>query len=274
MRCGRHAMLGAGDYRAGLALVRELAEATLQADAFARSGVQMLARFVSSDVTTLSVCDLVSGRREVVGTPERAISAADRSCFDRHFDEHPLVRYHALRRGGDTHRISDSVPFARFRETALYNDYYRRVGLDHAMAVPLHVDQRLLVSFVLNRRRRDFSDRDRERLEMLRPNLGVLYHQSNWLQQARRALRTNARQWLPRYPSRRGELTVDARWRLTPREREILLWLARGKSDRDIAALLAISPRTVHKHLQHLYDKLGVENRTAAVMRAVGARAV
>jgi DNA-binding CsgD family transcriptional regulator len=56
---------------------------------------------------------------------------------------------------------------------------------------------------------------------------------------------------------------------LTAREREVLEWVAAGKTDRDIAAILGISPRTVHKHLQHAYAKLGVETRTAAVMRAL-----
>ena len=45
-------------------------------------------------------------------------------------------------------------------------------------------------------------------------------------------------------------------------------WLSYGKTDAEIAVLLAISPRTVHKHLEHIYVKLGVETRTAAVMRA------
>jgi len=57
---------------------------------------------------------------------------------------------------------------------------------------------------------------------------------------------------------------------LTDRETEVMHWLACGKTDADIAALLAISVRTVQKHLEHIYVKLGVENRTAAVMR-VGA---
>lgn len=49
-------------------------------------------------------------------------------------------------------------------------------------------------------------------------------------------------------------------------------WLARGKTDSDIVALLSISPRTVQKHLEHIYVKLGVEMRTAAVMRALALR--
>ncbi len=58
---------------------------------------------------------------------------------------------------------------------------------------------------------------------------------------------------------------------LTPREAEVLLWLARGKSNRDIGAILAVSPRTVDKHLEQIYVKLGVENRASAVARAVRA---
>ncbi len=54
---------------------------------------------------------------------------------------------------------------------------------------------------------------------------------------------------------------------LTAREHEVLRWLAAGKTDRDIASILGVSPRTVQKHLEHVYDKLGVETRTAAVMR-------
>ena len=62
---------------------------------------------------------------------------------------------------------------------------------------------------------------------------------------------------------------VVARYAMTPREAEVLSWVALGKTDRDVAALLQCSPRTVHKHLQRVYAKLGVETRTAAVMRAV-----
>jgi DNA-binding NarL/FixJ family response regulator len=51
---------------------------------------------------------------------------------------------------------------------------------------------------------------------------------------------------------------------LTAREAEVLLWLARGKSNKDISDILAISPRTVNKHLEQVYEKLGVENRSSA----------
>ena len=56
---------------------------------------------------------------------------------------------------------------------------------------------------------------------------------------------------------------------LTRREGEVLHWLAKGKSNRDIAAILEISPRTINKHLEQIYAKIGVENRTAAVSVAL-----
>jgi len=56
---------------------------------------------------------------------------------------------------------------------------------------------------------------------------------------------------------------------LTGREAEVLNWLAGGKSNRDIAEILGMSPRTVNKHLERVYVKLGVENRAAAVAIAM-----
>ncbi len=52
---------------------------------------------------------------------------------------------------------------------------------------------------------------------------------------------------------------------LTQRELDVLAWVARGKTNRDVAEILGMSPRTVNKHLEHIYEKLGVETRTAAV---------
>jgi DNA-binding NarL/FixJ family response regulator len=51
---------------------------------------------------------------------------------------------------------------------------------------------------------------------------------------------------------------------LTPRESEVLLWIANGKSNRDTSEILNISARTVNKHLEQIFIKLGVENRAAA----------
>lgn len=55
---------------------------------------------------------------------------------------------------------------------------------------------------------------------------------------------------------------------LTPRESDVLAWLGKGKTNRDIAEILGMSPRTVNKHLEHIFVKLGVETRSAAAVLA------
>lgn len=336
------------------------------AAALAAAGVRELPRLVASDLTTLSVCTLRTGHRRVVCNPTGAISEGDMACFDRFFHEHPLVRYHAAHPDGASRRISDSLPPRIFQRTALYNDYYRTVGIDHAIAVPLFVDSSLLVSFVLNRKGRDFSERDRELLDLVRRPLAALYRNALALEGVQQALsrvtagdaddgwmlvsldaerrvrgmaprvepwfsaafageRAGAGAMLPAALDRavagqfaaidgaftiagmpcevegRGcRCTVHVLWRgdpmrealvlicrlvarpgagpnarpaappgLTVREREVLQWVASGKTNAQIAEILAASPRTIGKHLENIYAKLGVETRTAAVNRGM-----
>lgn len=182
-----------------------LARIEAQADSvhsFAQAVVQALNGFVACESTTLSLCDGVTGQRQVVGLTG-----------------------------------------------ALQGDPCQRTGPKYAIAVPLVSDHRTRVSILLNRRGLDFDERDRERLELLRPHLAFLY---------RHACHADTPQ--PPGISPPG---------LTQREAEVMHWLAGGKTDAEIAALLSISPRTVQKHLEHIYIKLGVETRTAAVMRAL-----
>lgn len=69
------------------------------------------------------------------------------------------------------------------------------------------------------------------------------------------------------------EKTLRQCMQLTSREADVLLWISRGKSNREIGEILTISPRTVNKHLEQIFVKLGVENRAAAAARAVRALA-
>lgn len=72
-----------------------------------------------------------------------------------------------------------------------------------------------------------------------------------------------------------NEKRGDASWNalssygLTPRESEVLAWVAKGKTNADIGVILQMSERTVQKHLEHVFQKLGVETRTTATIRAL-----
>jgi DNA-binding NarL/FixJ family response regulator len=63
--------------------------------------------------------------------------------------------------------------------------------------------------------------------------------------------------------------TLIASFGLTRKEAEVLYWVSRGKTSPDIGEILGSSPRTVNKHLEHIYEKLGVETRTAAANLAL-----
>ena len=227
--------------------------ALAEPEALVRTVVEGLPRLVPSEITTLSICDVPASTRRVVSHPGDAISAEDRACFDRLMHRHPLVRYHATHADGGSQRLSDCMPASAFQRTEIYADYYRRIGIDHVVAVPVIASPQLVMSYVLNRQGMDFSDREIALLDAMRPALANLYR---FAMIARPAIDT-----------REG---AEA---LTPREREILEWVAAGKSDRQIAEILGTSIRTVQKHLENAYVKLGVENRTAAVMRLKAAAA-
>ena len=65
------------------------------------------------------------------------------------------------------------------------------------------------------------------------------------------------------------ERLLGSRHGLTDREAEVLLWISRGKANREISEILGISPRTVNKHLEQVFEKMGIENRASAAAAAV-----
>ena len=84
--------------------------------------------------------------------------------------------------------------------------------------------------------------------------------------------RASPDEWLIRLiETREGEdvRLLAARHALTGREADVLLWVSRGKPNREISEILGISPRTVNKHLEQVFEKLGVENRASAAAIAV-----
>ena len=83
----------------------------------------------------------------------------------------------------------------------------------------------------------------------------------------RRSEQTAQREFKPDFSSYEPLLKLD----LTPRVAEVLLWVAQGKTNGDIATILGISESTVKKHLLEIFAKLGVETRSAAALRALEA---
>jgi DNA-binding CsgD family transcriptional regulator len=164
-------------------------------------------------------------------------------------------RPHRLRRR-DPHAAPGVI--GNLSEASDDGDGIARRGIEQ---LPLHSGDGWLVSVVLDRQGRDFSDREVALFGQVQRVLARLFRRTGLVEQPREAWNGESAAAEP--PALSPSLPI------TWREREVLRWAAAGKTDRDIADILAISHRTVHKHLQRVYSKLGVETRTAAVMRAI-----
>jgi DNA-binding CsgD family transcriptional regulator len=326
--------------------------------------VSRLSEVVASEWTSFNEVDPQNNKADVLVHPvlprfsgrEEALEV-----FERYVHEHPLVRYFQQTGDGRALKISDFLAPGRFHETELYNEFFKKIGVEDQIAIILPSPPPLVVGIALNRGKRNFSERDRLVLDLLRSHLVQAYRNaesvtrleqdSAYVQQAmdeldrglvvlakngrvrlctdaaRRSLSQyfepapdadhlpeSLERWVQHqrtlasghggFPPPREPLVLDrAQHRLvvrfvedhpedqdlllledrsspfsaaslgslglTPREVEIVRWISRGKTNKEIATILYISSLTVKKHLEHIYRKLGVEGRTEAVSRAL-----
>lgn len=281
------------------------------------------------------------------------ISPEDMKNFARYMYENPLVGAYVIERRPETLTVTDLIAREEYRRTTVYNEFYRRIGVESQLVTPLPISDELFMSCSVNTGRSDFSARDKLILTLFAPSLvkairnafayqrlasaleteacGVISINSKgkpifisefaqqlfkgyfagekcerdslpkslsgWLKQVK-AVAETAECRLPPEPlkieTQQGVLTI--RWmynsvtreeillleekrlldakafeklNLTKREAEVLFWISRGKTYDAIATLCDISMRTVHKHVEHIYVKLGVETRTAAMLKAL-----
>jgi DNA-binding CsgD family transcriptional regulator len=248
--------------------------------------------------------------------------------------QHPICHY--VEETGDFRALktSDFLTRSELYRLELYDEYRRPFGFKYDLMLPLPSPPWHELGFNLFRTRRDFSNRDREVLDLLSPHLvrllrmwdlrrrleaalaaldaaaadegivlldstGHLDHATplacsllakyfpgatttslprtiaDWLAYGRDSLlqvrgahrlvvdRIGQRLLLRQEPAKAANVAT-----LTPREQQVLEWVADGKTNPEIAQILVASPATVRKHLEHIYAKLGVHTRTAAVAYA------
>jgi len=275
-------------------------------------------------------------------------------------DIHPLMTHYQRTGDVSARKMSDFLPRRAYRESPLYREYFRKLGVEYMMVSYLPERPPDSVAVTLVRDRRDFSERERLLLNLLQPHLFQAYHNAETIHLLRdeaalakqaldaspegivtlsgkgavRFCSARARRLLADYfdaprqksqlphtlrswfcshqfptggkgnlPAPRQPLRVDRPGRrltvrlvadsspgqqtlvmqeqrtefsaaalrplgLTAREAEILLWVAQGKTNPEIGTILGLSVGTVHKHTEHIFEKLGVETRTAAAAQA------
>src|ERR1700682_392593 len=281
--------------------------------------------------------------------------------YARHMHEHPVVRRRLAGEREAALKVSDFLTQREFHQLGLYGEFYRMLEIEYQLALSLPASPSLIIGFTLNRTRRDFSERERLLLNVLRPHVVQAYANARavtlmrqrvaaarsddatygvieldrsgrvrkWSDEVRNRIETefggprsstmlpeHVARWVseqlsgptseaglrsaraPLVSARAGTRLVlrllagpsgdqhlvlmEARSSttravdletlgLSRREAEVLFWVAIGTTNREVATILALSPLTVRTHLEHVYQKLGVETRTAATVRALEA---
>ena len=161
-----------------------------------------------------------------------------------------LRRYRFANRGRPVIVLADVLSRDE-RTSATFNFNFRDYGACDELHVYLDSSPTWFAGLNLASER-DFGPRERLMVHVLRPHLTGLYRSA----ELRRRLAATAEAFDP-----------DATDRLTRREREVMLCVSDGLSNAEIASILVVERSTVRKHLEHIYEKLAVKSRTAALAK-------
>ena len=194
--------------------------------------------------------------------PERVVAVSAPNLDERWLvlfnelgHENPLYQRWVRTQDGRAYRFSDVISPEQLEATRLYQEVYVPLGVRHQIAFTLPDIGEQSVAIALSRGDRDFSDGERDLLNRARPFIIQAYRNAS----AYSVLSSRSAGALEAALVESG---------LTQREAEVLRLIAFGGSNRDIAARLGVSDRTVQKHLENSFRKLGVNTRSAAAARA------
>jgi DNA-binding CsgD family transcriptional regulator len=237
----------------------------LELDEFRAGLLRVLRAAVPADWISLN--DLASDPQSTVVLIEPSFPPEAHELYARHAYENPLVARYQRTLDGRAYRFSDVGTPQQLHATALYQEFYAPIGLEHQIAFTLpHAPERLL-AIALSRRDHDFTEAERELLDRARPFLIQSYR--NAIEYTRLQTELKLRKRGSQLPLEHPRLAVAlAKSGVTRREAEVLSFVATGLSDRQVAAVLGVSERTVQTHLRRCYIKLQVHTRTEAVALA------
>jgi DNA-binding CsgD family transcriptional regulator len=191
---------------------------------------------------------------------EPPLSPEAHEVFYRLAHQNPLAAWHLRTRDGRPIRLSDLVAPAEFHATDLYREFYAPIAIEYQISFVLPSTEEHILAIALSRRETDFTDEERELLTLARPHLIQIYRNA--------VAHTNLVNRAALQTSRSPDQQALEGLGLTPAQARVLRLVAIGHSTADISRELAISERTVQKHLQRVFQHLGVSNRAAAAHRA------
>ncbi len=165
----------------------------------------------------------------------------------------PLISHYRATGSGAAVKISDFLSQRQFHQLGLYAEFYRYIPVEHQIAISMLGPDGEVTGVALNRERAGFTETDRAVLGLLRAPLMAALLRARNRHRAHSALSATA------------PASLAA---LTDREMQLLELVALGGTNAAIAHALGVSPRTIAKHLEHIYRQLGVASRAAAAAQS------
>ena len=216
----------------------ELLEASSEDDLRDRLIFSWLPRLIHSDFVACN--EFVQGRADrITSTVTTDAVSKLAEPFGALIQQHPCYAPQAELGISSPLKISDFITQRQFHHLGLYQEVYKHLEVEHQMILSVAPSPGDMVSLVLSNSQKDFNERDRVVLALLQP----VIHRAFQKMRQRKLLAS-----------------------LSAREADVLSWVAEAKTNKEIALILGISSRTVQKHLESIFSKLGVETRTAAAL--------
>ena len=229
----------------------------LSIDAYRHRMLECIGRVIENELVCHNEINAPGGSSLTVLRPAIENFEPMRQVFFRHAHEHPSLNH--LIATGDTRAVktSDFVTQAEFRSRGIYREFYRKLRVRYQLTFGFKTETGALGFVAVSRWHRDFTEQERSVLTLFRPHFIQAYHRAA----TRQLSKGNGTAHANGHPA--ADLNLSAR------EREVLHWLADGKTNGEIATILGVSLATVKTHVGRVLDKLQVETRTGACRRAI-----
>ena len=229
----------------------------LHIDELRRGLLEAVKRALPSDYVSLNDVGPDGTPLATLMSPETRADLYDK--WDEFAHENPILRFYQQTGGGQAWRFSDLIGEDELHELALYREVYQPLGVEYQIAFTLPASSERILAIALSRGDRDYSDAERDFVNRARPFLIQAYLNAIAFEELRATRPDDVAS--PR-------LSALLAAGLTRREAEVVRQVALGGSNQHIASALGISYRTVGKHLEHSFRKLGVGDRSSAASRA------
>lgn len=270
------------DGRQTLALLDQVDSLYGHTDAItlASTSIDMITWLTRADRVAFAITDNPGGRCAAVFWPVGTDLPNYMPSYERLWAHNPVGNRHNGGEHCEATRVSDCLPHDNLERSEFYNEYMRPAHLKAFMTAYMGPTQGYRLALTAFREGGDFTDVEKGRLELARRHIVRAFRTSITIgRMTSNPVRAHDLFKHPTLPS--GHVIKHSHFpepsifpnglgpRLSKREAEVLHWLCHGKTNPEIGTILGCAPRTVQKHVEHLFQKMNVTTRTAAGIEAV-----